>query len=162
MIASRAIALLCIIGAWFYPKAVTLRRLVFFILMQSFMGQNPGGYAIMFIVFLVFMERWKNFGVGLAIICCYVVSIPADINITSIVDVERQSWLSGRIVNSTYALPVGALIRPGILMIMLWALAIDTLIDLHRAVKAGPPNLGLALRGTAAAKTNPPPATATA
>lgn len=160
VIASRLVALLCIAGAWFYPGTVSLRRLVFFVLMQSFMGQNPGGYAITFIVFLVFMERWKNFGVGLSIICCYIVSIPADINITLIVEVERQSWLSERVVNSAYALPIGALIRPGILLIMLWSLAIDTLIDLHRAVKAGPPTLGLGGRLPAAREPKPETAAA--
>lgn len=143
VIASRAVAILCIVGAWFYPKVVPVSRLAFFILMQSFMSQNPGGYAIAFIVFLVFLERWKNVGVGMAIISCYLVSIPTDRNITTFYQYARESWLSGRVVESVYALPLGALIRPGLLVIVLWAIAIDTLIDLHRAVKAGRPSIGL-------------------
>ena len=146
VIASRAIAILCIAGAWFYPKAVSLNRLVFFILMQSFMGQNPGGYAMTLVVFLVFTERWTNFGTGLAIVSAYLYSIPADYNVTQIFEVARESWLSGRTVNAAYVLPLGSLIRPGIILIMLWSLAIDTLIDLHRAVKAGPPTPGLGWR----------------
>lgn len=149
VIASRAVAILCVVGAWFYPKVVPLSRLAFFILMQSFMGQNPGGYAIAFIVFLVFLERWKNAGVGLAIICCYLVSIPTDRTITIFYTYARESWLSGRVVDSVYALPLGALIRPGLLVIVLWAIAIDTLIDLHRAVKAGRPSLGFLPRPSA-------------
>lgn len=144
VIFSRGVAILCIVGAWFYPAAVSSRRLVFFVLMQSFMGQNPGGYAITFIVFLVFMDQKKNFAVRLAIVCCYFVSIPYDVNITSIIEVERQSWLSGRMVQSLYALPMGALIRPGLLLIILWSFAIDSLVDLHRAVKRSRPILGLA------------------
>ena len=54
VIASRAVAIMCIVLAWFYPRAVTLNRLVFFILMQSFIGQNPGGYAIILVTFLFF------------------------------------------------------------------------------------------------------------
>lgn len=143
LVASRAVAILCIVLAWLYPRSVSLHRLVFFILMQSFIGQNPGGYAIVFITFLVFMERWRNFGTGLAIICAYLTSIPGDVTVATIVEVQRESWLSGRIVTSPYVLPLGSILRPGILLIMLWALAIDTLLTIHRAVKAGRPSFGL-------------------
>ena len=143
VIASRAVALLCIGWAWFYPRAVSLHRLIFFILMQSFIVQNPGGYSITFLVFLVFMEPWKNFGTGLAIFCAYLLSISTDMTITPIFEVPREAWLSQRDVLNVYALPLGALVRPGIILIMLWSLAIDTIIDLHRATKAGPPTPGL-------------------
>jgi hypothetical protein len=75
------------------------------------------------------------------------VSIPSDSTITIIARVMRDSWLAGRTVESIYALPLGALIRPGLLLIMFYSLAVDTIIDLHRATKAGPPNLGLAEQG---------------
>lgn len=157
VIASRAVCLLCIAWAWFYPRAISLPRLIFFILMQSFIVQNPGGYSITFLVFLVFLEPWKNFGVGLAIFCAYLVSISTDMTITPIFEVPRESWLSQRDVINVYALPLGALVRPGLILIMLWSLAIDTIIDLHRAVKAGPPTLGLLSRAK-----RPLPAAATA
>ncbi len=142
--ASRAIAILCLIGAWFYPKAVPISRLAFFVLMQSFMAQNPGGYAIFFIVFLVFMEKWKNFATGLAISTSYIVSIPTDLTLNVFYHFERLSWLSGRVVDSAYSLSLGALIRPGMIAIILWALAIDTLIEIHREMRLSPPRLGLA------------------
>jgi hypothetical protein len=156
VIASRSIALLCVAGAWFYPRAISLSRLVFFILMQSFIAQNPGGYAMTFVIFLVFLERWKNFGTGLAIISAYLVSISTDMTITPIFEVVRESWLSQREVVNVYALPLGALVRPGIILIILWSLAIDTIIDLHRAAKSERPSPGLMLghaylsRGTTA------------
>jgi hypothetical protein len=156
LVASRAIAVMCIALAWFYPRAISANRLVFFILMQSFIGQNPGGYAITLIVFLVFMERWRNFGTGLAIICAYLMCIPGDFTLTTIFEVQRESWLAGRIVNSPYVLPLGSLVRPGVLAITLWALAIDSLIDIHRAVKAGPPKLGLLPRTRSEAMVVPP------
>ena len=143
LIASRSIALLCVALAWFYPRAISTNRLVFFILMQSFVVQNPGGYAIAMIVFLMFMEGWKNFATGVAIVCAYLLCIPGDVTVTTLFEVERQSWLTGRMVNSAYVLPLGSFIRPGLILIVLWSLAIDTLIDVHRAVKAGPPVLGL-------------------
>ena len=143
LVASRSIALLCVALAWFYPRAMSTNRLVFFVLMQSFVVQNPGGYAIAMIVFLIFMETWKNFATGVAIVCAYLLSIPGDVTITTLFEVERQSWLTGRIVNSAYVLPLGSFIRPGLILIVLWSLAIDTLIDVHRAAKAQPPIFGL-------------------
>jgi len=143
---SRGVCFLIIGLAWFYPRALTINRLIFFLLMQSFISQNPGGYCIAMLVFLVFMERDRNFAVVLSIICCYLMSIPGDWTITKIIDVERESWLSGRMVLSAYVLPAGALIRPGIIAIVLWALAIDSLINIHRAIRSGPPTLGLLKR----------------
>ena len=146
VLASRSAALLCLLGAWFYPRAVTLNRLVFFVLMQSFLTTNPGGYAICLVVFVVFLEKRANFATGLAILCCYLVSIPMDYPIATVLEVERTSWLSGQTATVNYVLTVGTLARPLLFVLMLWSLAIDTLIDIHRAVKAGPPMLGLSLR----------------
>lgn len=145
ILVSRSLAFFCLLGAWFYPKAVSLNRLVFFILMQSFLSQNPGGYAIALIVFLVFMERRRNFGTMVALVCCYLVSIPMDIPIATVLEVERASWLSGRMATVDYVLTVGAVLRPALFVIMLWSLAIDTLFDIHRAVRAGPPTVGLSI-----------------
>ena len=141
LVASRGIALLCIAAAWFYPKAVTLNRLVFFILMQSFIGQNPGGYSIALIVFLLFMERERNFAIGLSVLCCYLVSIPMDYSLATILNVDRPSWISGQMVHVQYVLTLGAILRPLLFLLMLWSLAIDSLIDIHRAVKSGPPSI---------------------
>jgi hypothetical protein len=143
VVVTRGVALLCIGLAWLYPRAISTHRLAFFLLMQSFIGQNPGGYAIVLIVFLVFMEKWQNFGTALAIICAYLSSIPGDWTMAKLFDVERQSWLSGRIVMSEYVLPLGSLVRPGIIAIMLWSLAIDSLLAVHRAARLGRPSLGL-------------------
>lgn len=155
VIGSRGIALLCIGLAWLYPRSITTTRLVFFILMQSFIGQNPGGYSIALIVFLVFMERWRNFGTALAIICAYAMSIPGDWTLTKIFEVERESWLSGRVVLSEYVLPLGAIVRPGLIAIMLWSLAIDSLIEFHRAAKSDRPSFGLLPRWRQAAMAGP-------
>lgn len=148
LIASRTIAIVCIIFAWLYPKSITFSRLAFFLLMQSFVVENPGGYSQVFIVFLVFMEKWTNARVGIAIITAYLVSIPTDFMFASVLHVERTSWLAGRIVETTYGITLGALFRPMMILIMLWSLAIDSLIEFHRAIKQGPPQLMARLKQT--------------
>ena len=151
LVASRAVALLCVLGAWFYPKAVSLNRLVFFILMQSFIGQNPGGYAITLIIFLVLTERVGNVATGIAVFFAYLASNPADFSMATLIEVQRESWLSGRIVNSPYVIPLGSIVRPSFFLVILWALAIDSLMALHRAAKADPPLAGLMTKKRGAA-----------
>ena len=149
---SRAIAFLCIGLAWLYPKEITQARLAYFILMQSFINQNPGGYAISLIVFLLFMEKDRNYATTIAMIGAYLVSVPGDFTLVKLFDVTRTSWLTGQYVLSEYVAPWGALIRPGVMAIILWALAIDSLIKFHRAMRREPPTWGMLRQDT------PPPA----
>jgi hypothetical protein len=142
--ASRLVAILCLIFSWFYPRAISLHRIAFFFLMQSFISDNPGGYGQSFIVFLVFLEKWSNVRVGIAIVLTYIISIPTDYVFAIALHVPRVSWLSARDVDTIYGISTGALVRPALIIVILWALAIDSLIDFHRAIKAGRPKLGLA------------------
>lgn len=111
--------------------------------MQSFIGQNPGGYSLIFIVFLIFLEKESSAAVILATFCAYLISVPGDWTLTVLFEATRDVWLSGRTVVTEYVIPWGSLIRPGILLIMMWALMLDTLMDIHRAVKSGRPTFGL-------------------
>jgi hypothetical protein len=155
LVFSRGVALLCIALSWFYPRAISSHRLAFFIIMQSFVVQNPGGYAIAFITFLVLLERWDNFATGLAIFATYILSIPSDYLLGVFYSYDRAAWLSNRVVDSAYGISLGALFRPGLLLILLWALAIDSLITFHRAIKSGPPQFTLARRPAIAADLKP-------
>ena len=154
VIFSRLLCFLCIGFAWLYPKAISNSRLVFFILMQSFIAQNPGGYAITLIIFPVFLEKGRNPLIIFAIFCAYLISFPGDWTLAKLYDIQRTSWLSQRTVMSEYVVPLGALIRPGIIALMLWSLALDSLIAFHRAMRRTPPLLGLVDR--ARIKRSPP------
>ena len=135
---SRTVALLCVGLSWFYPKAITKERLAFFLLMQSFISDNPGGYGQVFLIFLVFLEPWKNGLVGTSIIMAYLLSIPTDHVMTVALTVDRPSWLTGRTVETVYGLSMGALIRPLAILIMLWTLAIDTLMTIRKLARREP------------------------
>ena len=104
------------------------------------------GVPVLLIVFLVFMERDRNFAIGLSLLCCYLVSIPMDYSLATVLSVDRLSWITGQMAHVDYVLTLGAILRPLLFLVMVWALAIDTLIDVHRAVKAGPPVPGLSAR----------------
>lgn len=144
LFASRLVALICIGFAWLYPGAISTSRLAFFLIMQSFVVENPGGYGQSIFLFLVFLEKWTNVRVGIAIVMAYLISIPTDLLFAAALKVPREAWLTGRDVTTVYGLTIGALIRPGLILIMLWALAFDSLIEFHRAIRRGPPRLGMA------------------
>ncbi len=155
---SRLLCWACIALAWLYPKSISHNRLIFFILMQSFINQNPGGYSITLIIFLVFTERVRNPATIIAIICAYLISVPGDWTLVKLFDQERQSWLSGRLVMSEYVVPWGALIRPGIIAILLWSLAIDSLVNVHRTMRRERPIFGWVSARRAGVATDPLPA----
>lgn len=146
LVASRLVALLCIAFAWFYPKAISMPRLAFFLIMQSFVIDNPGGYAQSLIVFLILLERWNNARIGLAIIAAYLISIPTDMLFAAVLKIPRDAWITQREAETVYGITWGALLRPALLLVMLWSLAIDSLIEFHRAIRRGPPQLGLTPR----------------
>jgi hypothetical protein len=157
VVISRAVAFACIAGAWLYPRAVTLNRMVFFILMQSFVVQNPGGYAITLIVFLVFMDEKLNRANAICVFCAYLISISTDYNIAEIFRYTTNSWLGGREVESIYAMPLGSFVRPLLILIILWVFAFDTFKDIYRAAKLAPPIHGLTLARTIPPARSPEP-----
>ena len=71
----------------------------------------------------------------------YILSIPTDFVLVTALQVERTSWLSQRIVSTVYGLSVGALLRPMAVVIILWSLAVDTLITVHKLIRRERPLL---------------------
>lgn len=139
LLSSRLIVLLTVAASWFQPQALTKHRIALLILMQSFVGQSPGGYGYMFIVFLVFMERWESRGTSLAIVFAYFLSIPTDYILANIFVDGRQAWLSGRYVYNAIGISVGALIRPGLFQVVIWSITLDSLGRIHRAFRLNRP-----------------------
>lgn len=141
---SRGICLLVLLGSWLYPNALTKHRVGFFALMQSFVAQSPGGYGMILMTFLVFLEPWnKEWGTRVAIVCAYVLSIPNDWVLGNFYTYERSVWLSGRIADTAFGLSVGALARPAIILVLVWALAINSLRAIAKEWRKGKPTHGL-------------------
>ena len=141
---TRGLCLLTMLTAWFHPNVLPKHRLAFFALMQAFVAQSPGGYGQIFITYLVFLEPWTNWRTGVALICAYLLSMPYDYVIGNFYTYERAAWLSGRIADTAFGISVGATIRPGLLLIMTWTLALDSLSQLRKRARLQYPLVGLA------------------
>jgi len=142
--ASQAITLLCLAGAWLQPRALPLHRISILLFAAYLVTQSPGGYTQTFLLFLVFMERWRGAGPIIAIVCAYLLCIPTDWPLSTVLEISSNSWLGDRPVTPSFGLAIGHFIRPGLIVLLLWALALDSLAVVIRAHRAHRPSLGLA------------------
>jgi len=142
--ASQAIALLALAGAWLQPKALAHSRVATLLLAAYLVTQSPGGYTQTFLLFLVLLEPWKGVGPILAIVCAYLLCLVADWPLSTVLELATNSWLSGRPVTPSFGLAIGHFVRPGLVALILWALALDSLARVVRAHRLHRPTLGLA------------------
>ncbi|WP_339442677.1 hypothetical protein [Pseudomonas proteolytica] len=78
-----------------------------------------------------------------ALICAYLLCIVADRTLTTILEVPGTSWLSGQSVTASFGIALGHFVRPGLIILIVWALAIDSIALVVRAHLTQRPSLGL-------------------
>ncbi len=142
---TQLVALACIAAAWLQPRALSHARLGALLLGAYIVGQSPGGYTQTFLLFLVFLEPWKGIGPGLALISAYLLSLVVEWPLSTVLEVSGNSWLSGQPVVAGFGLAVGHFVRPGLIALIVWGLALDGLIKVGRAHRERAPVAGLAL-----------------
>ncbi|HEX6661794.1 MAG TPA: hypothetical protein VF067_08005 [Sphingomicrobium sp.] len=123
-------------AAWWRPQAVPVYRLVFLSAAAGIVTGEVGGYTQILLLLFVFMEPWRGFGRILALLIAYVLCIPLDIQLGQILEVYRDSFLSGRWVASQYSLSVGILIRPLLVHVMIFTLSLVTIRDVLADMKS--------------------------
>lgn len=141
--ASQLVGFACIALTWLRPQTLSVRRVALILMLTSIIAQSPGGYAEMFIVFLVFMERADTISMRFATICAYLISIPYDLTAGTFRVNNQDAWLSGRTLEVAFGFNFGSVVRPGLLLLILWAVAIDSFIRLVRAHREGRSMIGL-------------------
>jgi len=141
--ASQAIALAALAAAWLQPRALPAHRIATILLGAYLVTQSPGGYTQAFLLFLVLLERWQGAGPILAIICAYLLCIVGDWPLAGVLDLQTNSWLSGRPVSPSFGLTLGHFVRPGLIVLILWALSLDSVARVVRAHRIHRPSLGL-------------------
>jgi len=142
---SQLVAAAGILAAWLQPRAVPVARVAALFSGLHLLTQSPGGYALSFLIFLVFLERQRRLGPGIALVCCYLLSLSYDWIAATAIDRSTLSWLSGQAVTVNFGLAVGQLVRPGLVIVIVWALACDTIAEAARAHRRHRPSLGLAV-----------------
>lgn len=141
---TQAIALVAVVAAWLQPRALPLYRISAIIFGAYLVTQSPGGYTQVFLLFLVLLEPWRRPGPIVALVSAYLLSLLGDWTISTIMELSLKSWLGGRDVNPDFGLTVGHFLRPGLIVVIVWALALDTIAEVVRAHRRYRPSLGLA------------------
>lgn len=141
---TQGIALAALLAAWLQPAAIPRERIAALLLGAYLVTQSPGGYTQTFLVFLVFLEPWRRPGPIVALICAYLLCLVGDVPISTILELSSSSWLSGRPVEPEFGLTIGHFLRPGVIALLVWALALDTIAQSIRAHRTHRPILGLA------------------
>lgn len=141
--ASEAMLALCLAGAWLQPAALTTRRISLLVLTGWLVTTSPGGYTMTFVVFLLFLEKWERPGPIAALIAGYLLCIAYDQSVGNFFTVSADSWLSGRPVLASFGISAGMFVRPGLILIVFWGLALDSFALVVRAHAGTRPALAL-------------------
>lgn len=136
-------ALAALAAAWLQPKALPAHRIAAILLGAYLVTQSPGGYTQLFLIFLVLLEKWKGAGPIVAIGCAYLLCLVGDWPLATVLDVTGVSWLGERTVTASFGLTAGHFIRPGLIVIMVGALSLDSIARVVRAHRSERPSLGL-------------------
>jgi len=121
------------VAAALRPLAITTYRLAALAVAVALSTVEVGSYAQVFLLFLVFMERWKGVAVSMALICAYLLCVPVDHMAVSLYHQIKPAYLSGRTVDYDFGVSFGMFIRPGLILLIQYALAAATVADVWRA-----------------------------
>ncbi len=137
----------CLVLVMVRKHSVPVQRLIALSTAAILTASNAGGYAALFLIFLVFQEKWGGIFRGTAIVACYALSVIAEFSIVKVAHQIQPSWLTNRLVGIDLSVSVGEIVRPGLVMIIEFALIGATLIDLlpARAALTAAPGSRLAL-----------------
>jgi len=135
-------AMLCLLAGASRPAALSPARAAALGLTLIFVFGSPGAYALIFLLFLVFLESGRSPGSMVALIAAYLWCIPWDYNLAPLIHETNFSFLAGRPVGVELSLTVGELLRPGLVLLMQYGLvaaSIGDLLSRHpKPPKSGP------------------------
>lgn len=141
---TQALALVALACAWLQPRSSSGHRIGAILLGAYLVTQSPGGYTQVFLLFLVLLEPLRRPGPAIAIICAYLLCLVGDVPLAKVLEITSTSWLGERTVNPEFGLTWGHFLRPGLVILIVWVLALDTIWCSAKAHATHLPRLGLA------------------
>lgn len=128
--------MLAAVSTWLRPEVVPFHRVVFLAISVALVTSEAGGYTeILFLVF-VFMEKWRGFNRTCAIIMAYLLCIPGEYVIERVQPIVRWSWIAGQDVIADYGVGVMSLLRPVMVVVIIWCLSLATVNDVIKDIRS--------------------------
>ena len=127
----------CLAGAFLLPLALPATRISSLVMVLYYVLGGPGGYTMSFVLFLLFLERWRGVSGMLLILGGYLWCIPWDYALYPLAREVSDSYLSAQHVAHNVNILLGDVIRPAFMLIIEFALlftcARDLLVALLRS-----------------------------
>lgn len=130
---TQVITLVCLVADWAMKGVLARHRIATLLLGAYLVTQSPGGYTQTFLLFLVLLEPWRGVGPRLAVMCAYALCLVGDWQLASVLEVHTNSWLGGQPVTPNFGLTLGHFVRPGLIALIVIALALDGLVEIFWA-----------------------------
>ena len=135
---------LCILLSMWRPYAIPVSRLTALSVAAVITNSLVGGYTQILLFFLVLLEPWRGPARITALIAVYLLSISWDVYLVNVVHGVELSYLSNRLVGWDIGVSLGEMVRPGLILLIEYALVIQSLIDVWNARKpSAPPALAM-------------------
>ncbi len=122
--------LACFAGAVWRPTSMSPPRLAALSMALLLTVSEPGGYAQIFLFFLVFLEPMQGVGRTIVMVCAYLLCIPYDYQLAHILHETKTSYLSGKTVGYDGGLMLGSFVRPALLLMLEYALVVVSIRDI--------------------------------
>jgi hypothetical protein len=121
--------------AWAYVTrpATPAYRLAALALALLLTTADVGGYADVFLIFLVFLEKWDRPPLIAALVAAYLLCVPFDVSLLQVGNWPAFSYLGARMVDVPLALGLSALARPGLVLVIQGALSWAVFADIRRS-----------------------------
>lgn len=134
MISAQAIIAASAAFCFIRPESVPRHRMVAISIGLAIMSTEVSSYTQILVIFFCFMEPAKTFLLRYAIITCYLVCIPFDINIDSLPPIVKESFFFQKPIIIEYVIQIGPFIRPILTLSIPVALALQTINDVWRDI----------------------------
>lgn len=125
----QSMILLAALATWLRPEVVSTYRVALLGTTMALISSEAGGYTQILVLFFLFMEPWRGFARPFALICGYLLCIPADISIGYVPPLLRDSFFAGHVVQVQFGVGLGMFVRPGLLILIGVALSASTIRD---------------------------------
>ncbi len=117
------------------PKAIPTSRLIAQAVGFVLITTEIGGYSEVFMIFALFLERRRGVAIWVSLIAGYGLCFPVDHIAYLITHDIRSDYLSGKVVGYDLGISYGMFLRPGLNLIIQYALACASLRDLAGSLR---------------------------
>ena len=107
---------LAAVAVWLRPEVVPVSRLALLGLLMATLGAEPGGYTECFLIFFIFLEKWRGLARVWSIFASYILCMPLDIILGRVPPTVQESYLAGHATFFTYYITLGPFLRPFLIL----------------------------------------------